>query len=282
MSFNRAENRKIKLKQYWMLLLKLYLPIFLIIALFLAILFLLGNPTIKAVRIGDIPFIKDNEGLAEWMEQSKWIFNLIAISISIAFLFGIRIFNAKRPFNKGNLYLDIKYYHLKVARIMGYNNFSLARVPIDLHYKVILNETFKNIIAEEHDTKEKSTESKTLNDKNESNEVNLVLSDTYKVELEQIPERNQSLPTVCIDSKNTKRGIRIYNPKFVEEVQKAVSEMPKKYKRVNVFSHTNTQHNKEIIEKGFLKGGRGEFQTIYVYRYDTSNEKFNDLGVKVK
>lgn len=263
------------------LLLKIYVPILLIVSVSVIIPYLLITSLSPILSYLEIPGVKDNAGLLQLILKSDFLQILTFLIILRFILIRFRKKKSGILFNEGNVYLDIPYIYFFIAKILGYESISLVRIPIALQYKIILKDIFKIIIADKHDKKEESVTAMIQNENRESDEVNLVLSDTYKVEINQLPINKIDLITVCIDSK-ADIGNRIYNSLFVKEIQSQTHHLANEYKRVNIYSHTNTHHNKEIIESCFKKGGRGEFQAVYVYQYCPKSSKFQEQGIKVK
>jgi len=264
------------------LLLKIYLPILLIASVSVLTPYLLTTQINSLLEFIDIPFVNDGEGLLQVIIESIFLRIIFSILIFGLILVRYRKRNSSVLFNRGNVYLDIDifYFHFALAKILGYKSISLVRMALALQYKVILKDTFETIFADKHHKEELEITAVIQNEDCVSDEVNLVLSDTYKVGVNQLPINKLGLTTVCIDSK-AETGNRIYNPLFVKEIQNQTHYLSDRYKRVNIYSHTNTHHNKEIIESCFNKGGRGEFQEVYVYQYSPQFKKFNAMGVKV-
>ncbi|MGM0940791.1 MAG: hypothetical protein ACQEWU_07495 [Bacillota bacterium] len=88
------------------------------------------------------------------------------------------------------------------------------------------------------------------------------------------------LPTIIIRSGNQIDSNRSINPEFIKEVRKVTNIYCKTYSQLNVFSTTNTNHNKTIVNKCFKNGSRTGFKNIIVYQASRTNYVFNE-GYKV-
>lgn len=260
---------------------KVYLPLLIITCSSILIIYLLKTPASHVATSIHISFVKNTEEIIMLIKESKVFQTIVFIVITLVLLKFYRKRTSDNLFNNGDVYLDISHFHFYLAKVLGYKKISLVRIPIALQYKIIIKDIFKKNIAETHERKVKKVKVNIVNENFEEAEVNLILSDTYKVEYNQLPANKANLTMVSIDSKADKVGIRIYNPLFVEEIQHQMFRLSGKYKRINIFSHTNTHHNKEIIESCFKMGGRSQFQEVYVYQFDTKEAKFYVTPKKV-
>lgn len=111
-------------------------------------------------------------------------------------------------------------------------------------------------------------------------ELNLLLIDTYEIAEDQIPLNKINLPTVIIQNGNDFLGHRFFNPEFVKMIREKTNLYSRTFKKVNIFSTTNTNHNEAIISKCFKNGNRTGFENIIVYQANRGNFKFTD-GHKV-
>lgn len=190
--------------------------------------------------------------------------------------------NKDKLFNTGNNYNEFPLWVYWVAsKILGYGKVSLVRVPIYLQYKLLLKDVFPLIVVD-NDVEEKD-QSIVVIEKNmeyPSNELNLVLIDTYEITDSQIPSIKVHLPTIFIKSGNETDGNRSLNPKFIKEIRKKTNDLHRMYKHLNVFPTTNTNHNQLIVYKCFKNGSRTGFENIVVYQASRDNYEFN-LGYKV-
>ena len=184
--------------------------------------------------------------------------------------------NKSKTLNKGNVYHThgMVWYWL-CSNVLGYGACNLARVPIATQFLLVLNDTFKKYvysdIPEEADADSRiqlfnyPADNETCSAK-QSSWVNLLISDTYQIELNQIPIANRMNKTIAITNLlSTASHTRVYSPRLVNEVTTAVRNLAPGSK-VNIFATTNPKNTYEIIDKAFKLGGRDNLAALYVYR----------------
>lgn len=212
----------------------------------------------------DLNEVKEN--INDFNSFQKFIPTILGFILMISILFGFRLFNRKKTFNLGSGYFNYPlFYFVLAGKILGYKRVSLIRVPLYLQFNILFKDLFESI---ESDTHHKESDNANVYVKNidvNSNEVNFILSDTYQIHLRNIPFVKQGLPTVFIERGTSFTGARTYNPGYSTVVREQTSKFRLKYRRVNVYATTNTQHTKEIVLQSFKNGGRTGFDKIYVY-----------------
>lgn len=190
--------------------------------------------------------------------------------------------NKDKLFNTGNKYNEYPIWAYWLAsKILGYGKVSLVRVPMYLQYKLLLKDIFPEVIVDSNIVEK--AQSINIIEKNmdhPSNELNLVLVDTYEITDSQIPSDKAHLPTIFIKSGNEIDSNRSLNPDFIKEIRRRTNVYHKIYKKLNVYCTTNTNHNQLIINKCFKNSGRTGFENIVVYQASRSNYMFN-RGYKV-
>lgn len=190
--------------------------------------------------------------------------------------------NKNKIFNREDGYYDIPYFiFFYAAKILNYQSISLINVPIEMQYRLVLNRTFEKFEVGNYKEITNNIEEQKLFLNKDSDEINLLLSDTYPLDTKKIPNTKRKLPTYIIQSRKKTDGVRIYNQHFVEHIKKVVSELSKNYNRVNIFSYTNPKHNYEIINSCFRTGNRSGFSKVYVYKAEKPKYTF-ESGVRVK
>lgn len=203
---------------------------------------------------------------------------LHGLGISVIFLLGIRKLNNKKVFNVGNTYGQTFYaIYFIASKVLGYKSVSLIRIPIYLHFRIVINDLFDIVLIDENlkEVKKKVCINKTNLDQGDK-ELNLILNDTYLIHAKNIPSEKLELPTITITNGNQLDVVRKYNPKFVDAIREQTHEASKKYTKVNIFATTNTKHSKQIIEQCFKNAGRTGFQHLTVFQYDTELKMFNE------
>jgi len=189
----------------------------------------------------------------------------------------IRRNNKEKIFNTGDKYHRYPTWIYWVAsNVLGYGKVTMVRVPIFLQYKLLIKDTFPDILVDEN--VEEHEQEVIIIEKNMeklSEELNLILEDTYAIRENSLPIEKLDLPTLIIKNGSEFNGNRIYNPKYIINIREKTNFYSRRFKKINIFSTTNTNHNKDIILKCFKNGGRTGFKRITVYQADTENYNFN-------
>ena len=210
--------------------------------------------------------------------NEKGISIISGLIISLLILWLLRKLNKEKVFNTGDKYGQYPYPLYYVAsKVLGYGFVTLVRVPIYLQFRLVIKDLFDNVKVDEN-TREISqpiTVAKKNMEQN-SNEINLILNDTYKILEGQIPPAKRALPTIEITNGTELNGIRTYNTQFIDEVRKQTNEFSHNYSSINVFATTNTKHNKAIIESCFKNARRTGFKELVVFQFDSINKSFDE------
>jgi hypothetical protein len=186
--------------------------------------------------------------------------------------------NKEKLFNIGNRYNNYPILIYWIAsKILGYQKVTLVRVPIFLQYKLLLADIFPNILVDSDvETKELAVVVTEKNLDQASDELNLILVDTYEISEGQIPLDKLNLPTIIIQNGHDFRGNRFFNPEFIKIIREKTNLYSGAFKQVNIFSTTNTNHNHAIISKCFKNAGRTGFKEVFVYQANRENFNFDD------
>lgn len=210
--------------------------------------------------------------------NEKIISIICGVILSVFFYFWIKRTNTEKLFNTGNNYNDYPLVIYWIAgKILGYGKVTLVRVPIYLQYKILLADIFPNILVDSDvENKEQAVNVIEKNMEQPLDEINLILMDTYEITEEQIPFNKVNLPTVIIQNGNDFRGHRFFNPEFVKMIREKTNLYSRTFKKVNIFSTTNTNHNEAIIAKSFKNGNRTGFKNITVYQANKENFSFTE------
>lgn len=215
-----------------------------------------------------------------------FVFAILITLFSLIFI-TLRNFNKNRIFLSGNIYGPNYYIFYKMARFMGFTKISLIRKPYFITFKMILNEDFDELV---NLNKENEQLSSSINIKvdesrfhniNNLRECNLVISDTYKIELNQLPENKQDIDTIVIE-RIGQNGIRISSQELVNEVRKAVIKIMHTGAKINMFMTTSTYNTYEIINQCFKQAERDKME-VEIFQQDTNdkNKKFKIKGKNV-
>lgn len=203
------------------------------------------------------------------------------LNMSINYLIGALLFftvlnfwkkqNANKLFNaNGNIYYSFFYPFFWIAsNILGYEKVQLAGIPLQLQYKLVLRGTFPQIITdawENHYDKNENSElveitySKKIT---RNKEINLIISDTYFINDEEISLEYRELSSIRVTSKLKDR--RYLNNELVQKTREAMGTIRANgYTSVYVLSTANPQNNLNIINSTFRFFGRFVGAKIYV------------------
>lgn len=236
---------------------------------------------IQDIAYGIISILKDtskfDEMIRSMVDNKKVISIIWGILGSILIYFAIKRANKNKLFNPGDKYNDYPLWIYWIAsKILGYEKLSLIRVPIHLQYQLLLKDFFPQLVVDDEVVEnQQAIEILKRNMGENSNELNLVLIDTYEITEGEIPLDKAYLPTIIIKSGNQINNNRSTNSEFIKEIRKITNRYSKKYNQVNIYSTTNTNHNKTIVNKCFKNGSRTGFTSIIVYQASRNNYVFN-------
>lgn len=210
--------------------------------------------------------------------------------IGSAMIYGkMRKFNADLLMNKGNRYHCSCYcWYWFCSHILGIKKCNLILVPIYLQFKLVINDVFEEYPFDEKRFPTLSQDTVTVEELvpaatgvNDS-EINLVLEDTYPIEINQIPERKRNLFTIKISRNRPDNiGQRYYSTQFIETVQSIVRHLPDSV-TVNIFATTNPVNTRYIAQNTFQLANRGNIECLYVYQQSSvGNRNFESRGHKI-
>lgn len=228
-----------------------------------------------SLKFGDLTDIR--KMVSGIVPYKKLISLGLGFILTITVLSILRRINKNKTFNIGSDYFDYSmiYFVLAGRRGLGYKKITLVRVPLYLQFKLLFKDIFDYIVSDTHPQETDEPKVVTLYLENESDEVNLILSDTYQIHLDDLPDQKKELPTVFIERTTGFPGSRTYNSKFISVTSEQTNKYRLQYKRVNIFATTNTQHTQEIVLQCFKNGGRTGFKEVYVYEQSADDYKFN-------
>jgi len=260
---------------------KIFLPLLILLLIFLSpfYFFEILYFVLASLKF-EVPTIKDIYEILPLPENGKKAF--VGLVFSLIYLIFIRKINSNKLFNSGNIYYDISNIYFWIAtNILGYKKISLKFVPVAFQFKILLNDLFEDISAENHPEINKQVNISEKNLNINSDVINFILSDTYEIKDDLIPGNISILPTIFIDNYINAQGQRIFNQNFINEIKKMVDKYSQEYSKVNIFATTNTMHNKEIINYCFKNAGRIGFKEIYVFKQSNRETfEFDNQGEK--
>ena len=246
---------------------------------------------IQYFSISEINLLFVTLQLNENVEIPNYISNLsvittIIVLFSIIFI-AIRNLNKNRVFLSGNIYGTNYYIFYKLAKILGFKKISLIRKPYYCIFKIIMNNDFEELVDLDKENDSLNTgisirvdESK-FHNINNLRECNLMISDTYKIKLEQLPIDKREIDTIEIE-RIGHSGIRISSQDLVNEVRKAIIKIIPTGAKINLFLTTSTFNTYQIVRECFMQADRDKIE-LEIFQQDTKSidKRFHNKGKKV-
>ena len=230
--------------------------------------------------------LKVSQNLLDYILFFAWENGNIAIGLvlTIVNLFVMRKMNKEHIYNKGNEYKNYPYWWYWIcSKILGYMKCNLKYVPIYMQFKLVLRDTFEEYECGEYSRKEddKITVQK-INFGQNSDEINIMIADTYELSESQLPLLKTGNPTIIIARDNKNDYNRYDSPELIKTVVNVVRGLSKKFLTVNVFATTNPLNTKKIVQEAFKLGGRDIIKKIVVFQQSNNGiRKFGAKGVQV-
>lgn len=249
----------------------------------LVVVFLLPSLMNISDKVEKQPELTASQDFKDYIFYYIWNKGNLAIGIFLFVLavFVVRKWNKEYMFNKGDEYKNYPYFwYWTCAKFLGYSECNLILVPIYMQFKLILRDTFCKYYCGELDRKSDDIISvQKLNFTGALNEVNIIISDTYPIEENQIPIGKRSKPTIIISRDNAVDHNRYDSPELVQNVVNEVRNLPINIKKVNIYATTNTHNTREIVQNAFKLGERSNIDLIIVFQQErTGNRKFEKKG----
>ncbi|MFR5684675.1 MAG: hypothetical protein ACLUD1_11680 [Clostridia bacterium] len=227
------------------------------------------------------PIDFDNIKYLFLLNAGDWVIGLI---LMLYLLLKIKGYNKEKMFNTQNVYHNYPYlWYCFCAKILGYKKCNLKLVPIFTQFKLVLNDTFPEyyvgtdedypVIENEHIDIQKKNYNQV------SEEVNLILADTYPIDIrQQIPINKRRLSTIIIE-RDRPDVSRYYSPQFVAKIVDEVRRLPSNVKDINVYATTNPKHTLKIARDAFKLAERGNIEKLVVFQQEKKgNRKFGRKG----
>jgi len=207
----------------------------------------------------------------------------IGLVVFCLVLVEIRKFNKEKLFNTKNVYHDYPYiWYWFCAKILGYKKCNLKLVPIYMQFKLGLRDTFnKYDVGSDNDYPTKDDEIIDVYKKNFdhiSNEINLILADTYPLSEDQLPLNKKRLATIIIE-RDKGNVSRYFSPNFIEKIVNEVRGLPDNVKAINVYATTNPKHTLKIACDVFKMAERGNIERLVVFQQEPNGcRRFSKSG----
>lgn len=213
----------------------------------------------------------------------RWPLTIVVILICILVI---------RNCNKGSiLNSDNNIYHYHsftgywICRyLLGYKKCNLKLVPIPMQFKLVVNGIFPEFIVDKgiHSaTENEIVKVREPQNQKYTTKVNLAISDTYKVRIDQIPSSVNSYTLIEID-RSSDDHTRYNSEKLVATVVSTVRNLPQTVAEINVFATTNPENTYNIANEAFATGDRDNIQHLYVFSQESrGNRNFKEKGYKI-
>ena len=248
---------------------------------------IIENELLETSKISDIDVIKL---ILLFLIKKGNVF--IGIGLCIIVCIFIRKLNENKRLNSGNHYHVHSYaYYWICFYILGFKQCSLILVPIYMQIKLIINEVFPDFYygedafykeEQENDTLIKVTE---YNSNNADTElVNIIVSDTYPIELKSIPQLYASNYTIHIertDNQNSKA--RVYSPALIEVLNNQICKL-RGTRKINLFATLNPKNLYYISNNTFKKADRTNIVHLSVFTQNAGSAndwKFDECGKSI-
>lgn len=256
-------------------------PICQILGLIIA--FLLPSLLNVSKEVVKQPELTASQNLIDYIFYFVWNKGNIAIGIFlfVVTLFIMRRWNKNNMFNKGDDYKNYPYcWYWICAKFLGYTECNLILVPIYLQFKLVIRDTFSKYYCGELEKKDNDIVSvNRLNISNISDELNMIIADTYPLQENQIPRDKRLKPTIIISRDNDVDHNRYNSPELVEKVVNEVRNLPSSIKKINIYATTNPHNTMKIAQDAFKLGGRSSLDLITVFQQKrTGIRKFEQAG----
>lgn len=245
-------------------------------------------PILKNIsKIGINEYFSSEESkqiVTDFFNEYSFFGMIIVVLFLCAYLYSKIIKkNQNSIFRFGDEYMDYPYFIFFIAgRILKYETVDLKKVPIYMHAKLIIRDTFKNNLYDDQEKQENDTNPFVEYDVKgtKKGELTVVLIDTYPIEESNLSNDLKITDRLTITKSNFKNGVRTYSPKFIETITEELVNKENTYQVINICGTINTKHSYEIFSKVFKKGGRGGFEMLYVCKQN-SNRLF-DEKIKIR
>ena len=259
-----------------------------IIETFILIISVLG-PFVFNIADKFLPYLKittiDPENVTAYLtvRNGDWA---IATVLFFIILWRIRDYNKDRTMRCSSVYGNYPYaWYWYCAKILGYRNCDLVRIPIYMQFMLVVRSTFDGYPLDENDyppiENEDDSKIERTNTAASIKEINIIVEDTYVINNNQIPKDKRECYTIRIQRDQADRKTRHFSEKLIEAVTEAVRDLPDGV-TVNLFASTNALNSKNIAKRAFSLWERGNVVHLYVFqqRKDCGRE-FEPGGRKI-
>lgn len=180
---------------------------------------------------------------------------LIRLIIFFALLFIFRSiyikYNSKnKELIPTSVYGDLPYtFYYLASIILGIKKINLKSKPIQLQFKIYNNISYFEIIEDKEIPIDDKTKYIIEDNKFKTNTINLLIGDTYRISINQIPTILKNNRTIIINRKNKNDKNRINSNELIKIISNIIQENKSTCKVYNLFLYTNPITNRRIYEK---------------------------------
>ena len=147
-----------------------------------------------------------------------------------------------------------------------------------------MNAVFETFVFDEgiHDApKSDKVEVKLSKDNPITSTVNIVISDTYKATVSQLPGNVLCFTTIEID-RSSSNHMRYKSEELVKQVISTIRNLPKNVTQINAFMATNTSNTYQIAREAFGTAERDRIKHLYIFQQEAEEPRnFRNRGEKV-
>lgn len=230
---------------------------------------------LSSIWLSSIFTLIDYKGNGFTVKLSDLTFNhprrVACIILFVLQLFAIRKINKEKEFAPTDIYGDYSIFIYYIAwLVVGYKKVNLQLKPIPLQFQLLnINflECFDDTEYFDRDYKYKVSYKGKIS-KN-TRKINIVVSDTYPIEISKLPQNTINNYTIII-SRDGEKGVRIISKNLIELLIKEVQKSKNYCREFNLFLSTPASTNKLIFQQVFQTGLRDKF-IINIYQQDNEN-----------
>ena len=215
--------------------------------------------------------------------QGKCVASVILL---VFVIWRIREFNKDYVMNKMRVYHEYPFvWYWLCSKILGIRKCSLVLVPIYMQFKLVINGTFDEYPMGEDDYPAIDDEPKCvvtrINTEADSREINLIIEDTYLVEISQIPKEKRGFKTIKISRNDGSSNVRHFSQELIETTIDIVRGLNHD-SVVNVYATTNPKNTIIIASNVFALGDRGNIKHLYVFQQKNGQVRaFKPKGYRI-
>lgn len=269
------------------------------------------------IGVISLPFIFDFQSVVEIKKPDMEIQELviyyalrhgkicISIILAVIMIKNFHSINSKKVLNKGNLYHRRTMFGYWIcSHILGYSKCSLIRVPISDQFKLILSDMFTDYICGNY---EKASEDEKISVRKvgeplhsdllqqnatsdvsifrfDVEEVYIVISDTYPITDNMLPDRCDENNTIIIQREKNREDYTRYESKaLINKVLNIIKHIDNEV-IINILPTTNVINTYGIANEVFKTGRQDNIKSLYVFpqlHESSCDWAFADKGIKI-